>query len=97
MPRLGGLAEWPDTLLHLYADRVLPIDLAVARRIGVLTDYARRQGYDPGLADVAIAATPAEHGYTVLTRNVRHFGPLGVAVFDPYVGLPPDVGDGLKA
>ena len=89
--KAGRLAEWLDTLLHLYADRVLPIDLATARRIGVLTDHARGQGHDPGLADVAIAATAAERGHMVLTRNVRHFAPLDVAVVDPYAGLPPDI------
>ena len=89
--KAGRLAEWLETLLHLYADRVLPIDPAIARRIGVMTDHARGQGHDPGLADVAIAATAAGHGHTVLTRNVRHFAPLGVAVIDPYAGLLPDV------
>ncbi|RMD87005.1 MAG: type II toxin-antitoxin system VapC family toxin, partial [Alphaproteobacteria bacterium] len=26
-----------------------------------------------------------ENGLTVVTRNVRHFAPTGVAVFDPFV------------
>lgn len=95
--KTGRLADWLETLLHLYADRVLPIDLAVARRIGVLTDHARGKGHNPGLADVAIAATAVERGLTVLTRNVRHFAPLGVAVIDPYAGLPPDAGGGRSA
>ena len=94
MERLG---DWLNTLLHLYSDRILPIDLAVARRIGMLADHAREQGHDPGLADAAIAATAVERGYTVLTRNIRHFAPLGVAVIDPYVGLPPDVGEDHQA
>ncbi len=36
--------------------------------------------------DLAIAATALEHGLTVATRNVPHFAPTGVAVFDPFTG-----------
>lgn len=82
------LSEWLETVLHLYGARVLPIDLETARRIGVLSDLARGQGQAPGLADIAIAATAQRYGYTVLTRNLRHFGPLGVPALDPYETLP---------
>ena len=88
------LSEWLETVLHLYGARVLPIDLETARRIGVLSDLARGQGQAPGLADIAIAATAQTHGYTVLTRNLRHFGPLGVSAIDPYNRLP--VGASIK-
>ncbi len=86
--KAARLAEWLDTLLHLYADRILPIDRAIARQIGILTDRARGQGQDPGLADLAIAATAATHDYIVLTRNVRHFAPLDVRATDPHERLP---------
>jgi predicted nucleic acid-binding protein len=86
--KAAGLSEWLVTVLHLYGARVLPIDLEAARRIGVLSDLARGQGQAPGLADIAIAATAQTHGYTVLTRNLRHFGPLGVPAIDPYETLP---------
>ena len=82
------LSAWLETVLHLYAARVLPVDLETARRIGVLSDHARGQGQAPGLADLAIAATAQRHGYTVLTRNLRHFGPLGVPAVDPFETLP---------
>jgi hypothetical protein len=82
------LSEWLETLLHLYGSRVLPIDLETARRVGILSDLARGQGQAPGLADLAIAATAQKNGLTVLTRNLRHFAPLGVAALDPYEKLP---------
>lgn len=85
------LSAWLETLLHLYAAKVLPVDLAVARHIGRLSDLARGRGHAPGFADLAIAATAQRHGWTVLTRNVRHFAPLGVAARDPFDGLPGDV------
>ncbi|WP_244876980.1 PIN domain-containing protein [Acidocella facilis] len=42
----------------------------------------------PGFADIIIAATAQHHGLTILTRNLRHFEPLGAAVHDPFVRLP---------
>jgi toxin FitB len=35
-------------------------------------------------SDIAIAATALEHNLTVVTRNVRHFDPTGVAVVNPF-------------
>jgi predicted nucleic acid-binding protein len=84
------LAAWLDTLLHLYSARILPFDLATARISGALSDLARGQGQAPGFADVMIAATAQRHGLVILTRNLRHFVPLGVAAHDPFLALPPD-------
>ena len=84
------LAEWLETLLHLYAARVLPIDLATARRLGALADHVRGLGHDPGLADLAIAATAQHHGCTVLTRNLKHFIPIDIPALDPFAALLPD-------
>ena len=72
------LGAWLDNLLRLYADRILPADTPVARRWGRLTG-----AHGHGSPDLLIAATALEHGLTVVTRNVRHFEPTGVAVLDP--------------
>ncbi|WP_158746227.1 PIN domain-containing protein [Acidisphaera sp. L21] len=85
------LTGWLETVLHLYGSRILPIDVATARRIGLLADQARSLGSDPGLADLAIAATAAVRGYVILTRNLRHFAPLGTPAFDPFEKRPRDV------
>ena len=82
------LADWLDTVLHLYGSRILPIDVPTAQRIGVLADQARGSGHDPGLADLAIAATATIRDYVVLTRNLRHFIPLGIQALDPFEMLP---------
>jgi predicted nucleic acid-binding protein len=82
------LTAWLETVLHLYADRILPFDLATARLAGSLSDRARGQGHAPGFADIIIAATAQRHELTILTRNLRHFEPLGVPVHDPFVQLP---------
>lgn len=73
------LAAWLDDLLTVYAERILPIDLAVARRWGILPGSL---GHDN--SDLFIAATALEHGLTVVTRNVRHFEPTGVPVLNPF-------------
>lgn len=83
-----GLAAWLETVLHLYGERVLPFDVGAARIAGVLLDRARGQGQAPGFADIIIAATAQRHQLTILTRNMRHFKPLGVPAFDPFESLP---------
>jgi toxin FitB len=87
--RADDLTAWLDTVLHLYAERVLPFEARAARIAGGLADRARSQGQIPGLADVVVAATAKLNGFTILTRNARHFAPLGVPFLDPFVDLPP--------
>ena len=77
------LAIWLDDLLNIYGDRVLPFDLASARRWGRLSAALARKD-----ADLQIAATALEYGLTVVTRNVAHFEPTGVAVLDPFAASP---------
>ncbi|MBK1664344.1 VapC toxin family PIN domain ribonuclease [Rhodospirillum rubrum] len=86
--KAADLMAWLDALLHLYGNRILPFDTAIARLAGVLSDRARAQGQAPGFADIAIAATAKHHDLTILTRNVRHFDCLGVPVIDPFAALP---------
>ena len=76
------LASWLDSVLALYGDRILPTDLAVARRWGHLSDAIGHRG-----ADLLIAATAFEHGLTVVTGNIRHFEPTGVPVVNPFSSL----------
>jgi predicted nucleic acid-binding protein len=83
-----ALAEWLEAVLHLYGVRVLPFDVAVARVAGRLSDRARSEGRSPGFPDLAIAATAAAHHLTLLTRNLRHFAPLGIPAYDPFAALP---------
>jgi toxin FitB len=85
----ADLTAWLDALRHLYGDRVLAFDGAIARIAGAISDRARGLGHAPGLADIIVTATAQHHGPTILSRNLRHLEPLGVAVLDPFVKLPP--------
>lgn len=75
----AALARWLDQILSVYRDRVLPFDLVAARRWGQLSAMLGNIG-----ADLQIAATALEYGLTVVTQNVSHFEPIGVAVLDPF-------------
>ncbi len=73
------LARWLDRVMSWYGERVLPVDIATARRWAQLSGDI---GHDS--VDLLIAATALEHGLTVVTRNTRHFEPTGVPVLNPF-------------
>ena len=75
----AALESWVERLLDDYADRILPVTVAIARRWGRLSARIGHSG-----ADLLIAATALEHGLAVVTRNTRDFEPTGVAIEDPF-------------
>ena len=88
--KAARLREWLETLVHLYSPRILPFDLAAARLAGTLSEGARADGHMAAFADLAIGAIARCHSLTVLTRNLSHYAPLGVAAHDPVAELPSD-------
>jgi toxin FitB len=78
-----ALAEWLDRVVILYGERILPFDLRAARRWGALSATL---GNDS--ADLMIAATALENGFTVVTRSTSDFEPTGVPVLDPFSSTP---------
>lgn len=84
--KAGRLRRWLALVEHLHAGRILTFGIEEARHAGTIIDRAR--AHDPGFEDVAIAATAAAHGLTVLTANERHFTPLGVPFLNPLKELP---------
>lgn len=74
------LRRWLEhDLVPAFAGRLLPVDLAVARRAAGLHVPDPRPE-----RDVLIAATALEAGLTVATRNVVDFAALGVDLVDPW-------------
>jgi predicted nucleic acid-binding protein len=66
-------------VLPTFADRILPIDMAVAQR------SARLHVPDPHpIRDGLIAATALVHGMAVVTRNVADFELSGVKILNPW-------------
>jgi predicted nucleic acid-binding protein len=75
------LAGWVDGIEQLFADRILPIDVAAARLWGELS--AARSA---PVVDMLIAATAITRGLTLVTRNVRDFQVAGASLIDPWDG-----------
>ncbi len=66
-------------VLPAFADRILSVDTAVARR------SAQLHVPDPHpVRDGLIAATALVHGMTVVTRNVADFETTGVQLLNPW-------------
>jgi predicted nucleic acid-binding protein len=80
-----------DDFVRLIADRVVPIDAAVALHWSGLRARSRRAGRTLPFADSSIVSTAVIHGLVVVTRNVKDFDGLGVDVFNPWDGTAPPV------
>jgi hypothetical protein len=68
-----------DHVLPSFAERILPIDTAVARHSAALHIPDPRP-----IRDALIAATALTHGMTVVTRNVADFESTGVQLLNPW-------------
>ncbi len=86
--RADALTRWLGALIDQGGDRILSFDARTGRIAGALSDRAIAAGRHPGFADVAIAATAVAHELLLLTRNGKHFAPLGIPFNDPAEGLP---------
>ncbi len=75
--RLRGWLE--DDVLDVFSERILPIDLAIARHA------AQLHVPDPSPErDALIAATALVHELTIVTRNIADFDDKGAPVVDPW-------------
>jgi predicted nucleic acid-binding protein len=74
------LRSWlEDHILPNFAGRILPVDVAIARRCAAM------HVPDPcSYRDSLIAATAIVHGMTMVTRNVRHFESTGATLLNPW-------------
>ena len=82
--RQDRLTKALDGLMELFADRVLPFDIAAARRYADLAVKARAAGKGFPTPDGYIAAIAASRGFTVATRDTSAFDAAGVAVINPW-------------
>lgn len=83
--RRTALAAWlAHDLPMRFAERVLPIDHAVAERWGDLMAQSRRSGIALCVMDGFFAATALAHGLTLVTRNVKDFAAFGVPLLNPW-------------
>ena len=77
-----ALSDWLEAdLPAFFMGRILPIDSAVADRWGRMVAQASRP---LPAVDSLLAATAAQHGLTLVTRNVRDISDSGVQFVDPW-------------
>jgi predicted nucleic acid-binding protein len=73
------LSRWLGTVTTDYADAILSFDEEIAQIWGRL-----RVPHAENPLDKQIAATALMYGLIVVTRNVHHYEPTGVAVLNPF-------------
>lgn len=74
------LRAWLNThVLPAFTDRILPVDIAVAKCTARLHVPDKRND-----RDAMIAATAITHAMIVVTRNISDFEQTGVSLFNPW-------------
>ena len=74
-----NLAAWADTIESNFSDRILSINVSVARRWGELAAVRSLPAID-GL----LAATALEADLQIVTRNTADFAGTGVSFLNPW-------------
>ncbi len=74
-----------NSVLELFADRILPFNNSAARRYADLALRARAAGKGFPTPDGYIAAIAAAHDFAVASRDTSAFTAVGLAVIDPWV------------
>jgi predicted nucleic acid-binding protein len=83
--RRATLQEWLDKdLAERFAGRILDVSPEVALTWGRLQGEAEKRGRRMAVIDGLIAAVALCFGAAVVTRNVEHFEPSGVALVNPW-------------
>ena len=73
------ISIWVNNLDRTFAERILPVDISVARLGGVLSADRGRP-----IVDTMIAATALIHDLTLVTRNTTHVQGLSLTILNPW-------------
>ena len=83
--RRSDLQHWFEgELLIYFSGRALPVTQSVADGWAVLSAQMQKKGRRVAIVDGLIAATAAENGLTVVTRDINDFSDLGVELLNPW-------------
>ena len=80
----GRLTLFIQAIRGRFGDRAIAIDVSIAETAARLRAFAKEQGRALSVADSLIAATAVVHDATLVTRNVKDFDNLSVALFNPF-------------
>jgi predicted nucleic acid-binding protein len=90
LSRRTELNDWlSHTLRPMFEGRVLQVTEDVMFKWKLLVDEGRKAGHTFSQPDLIIAATAAQHGLTVATRDTRDYVHTRVPVYDPWSGIAP--------
>ncbi len=82
--RRAQLENWLNALAKRFAGRILPVDLAVADRWGLMAGTCKARGLTLPVIDGLLAATALHYDLTFVTRNVDDVQGTGVATLNPW-------------
>jgi predicted nucleic acid-binding protein len=75
--------DWVNKIERDFADRVVPVDAAIARRWGEVS-----APHSLPVVDTLIGATAAMRGLTLVTRNGKDFSATGAGIINPWAFIP---------
>ena len=81
-------AALAQQVVALFAERIVPFDLAAAQSYPEIVLRARRSGHAIAVADAQIAAIAASRQFSVATRDEAPFRAAGVEVLNPWEIIP---------
>lgn len=77
--KAGALEQWLAQVRAAFADRLFPVDAAVAQ------EWGRKSAARPvPVVDGLMAAAAKANGLTLVTRNEAHVADLGASVLNPF-------------
>jgi len=79
------LANWLDSLLRDYHNRIYPISLTVSENWGMIQGIAEKKGTPLASIDSLIAATAYTYNLVLITRNVRDFEATNLPIRNPWL------------
>ncbi len=84
--RKKTLASWiEEGLLVRFRGRILPLDIPVLLTWGRLVASLEKEGKPLPAIDSLLAATAAQTGFTLVTRNTGDFESAGISILDPWM------------
>jgi predicted nucleic acid-binding protein len=68
-----------------FGERILPFDSNAAKRYALIASSQKLAGMTVSVPDAQIAAIAASRGFSIATRNEKHFLHCGVTVVNPWI------------
>ena len=85
--RKKDLVSWLENdLLVRFGERIVPLDLPVMLLWGTMIAELEKAGTPLPAIDSLLAASAAQKGLTLVTRNIKDFEPAGIPLMNPWIG-----------